>query len=89
MFYLKAGMAALGATGILTKILIGLGLAATLLAVYGEWHHKIYQSGVRDTIAGIARADEKLVGRAKKARSKVLECQAAGRAWDQSTGACK
>lgn len=48
-----------------------------------------YQDGHAAAIAGIARNDTKLVSRAKAARSKLLDCQAQGRRWDQSTGACR
>lgn len=37
---------ALGAAGLLTKLLVAAGLIAAMLAAYGVWHHKVYQSGV-------------------------------------------
>jgi hypothetical protein len=48
-----------------------------------------YKEGEADAIAGIARNDTKLVGKAKAARTKLLDCQAQGRRWDQTTGACR
>jgi hypothetical protein len=89
MIYLRAAMTALSAAGLLTKLLVAAGLVVALLTAYGVWHHKVYQSGVDDTIAKIARNDAKLVDRAFKAREKLKGCQAQGRAWDQSTGACR
>ncbi len=89
MIYLRAALSALSATGLLTKLLIALGLVASLLTAYGVWHHKVYQSGVNDTVAAIARADAKLVERATKARAKLKSCQAFNKEWDQSTGNCK
>jgi hypothetical protein len=89
MMYLRAAATALGAAGLLTKVLVGLGLVAALLVAYGVWHHKVYKSGVDDTIAKIAANDARLVDRAFKARAKLKDCQAQGRAWDQSTGACR
>lgn len=88
MMYVKAALSALGAAGIVTKLIVAAGLLAALLAAYGVWHHEVYQSGVSDAVAGIARADSKLVDRALKARGKLKECQALGRPWDQSTGKC-
>lgn len=87
--YLKAGMTALSAAGILTKVIVALGLAAALLAAYGAWHHRVYQSGVDDTLAKIAMADARTVERAKKARSALLDCEARNLEWDMSTGRCK
>ncbi|WP_454629503.1 hypothetical protein [Bradyrhizobium cenepequi] len=48
-----------------------------------------YQRGVDDTVAKIARADKKLVDRAKRARSALLKCQEQNMVWDQSTGSCR
>lgn len=89
MSYIKAILTMLSAAGLLTKILVGVGLVAATLATYGIWHHKVYQSGVNDTVAKIARADTKLVNRAIKARAKLKDCQSQGKDWDQSTGACR
>jgi membrane protein implicated in regulation of membrane protease activity len=67
-------------------------VAAFIVAsVVSFWigHHEAYQKGVDDTVAAVARGDAKLVGRAKAARSKLLNCQEQDRTWDQSTGACR
>ncbi|ODM71666.1 hypothetical protein [Bradyrhizobium elkanii] len=81
-----------GLTG-LSKTLIVLGLAGVIVAgastAYGVWHHEVYQSGVNDTIAGIARADDKLVGQARASRKRLQACQARAGHWDQSTGECR
>ena len=74
---------------------LGLRIAVVVVPIlvlggaYAIWHHEVYQSGVNDTIAGIARADARLVDRALKARQKLKECQVKERAWDQATGACR
>ncbi len=86
--YIKAAVTLLEGAGLLTKILIALGLAASLLTAYGIWHHEIYQSGVNDTIAGIARADKAWIDKASSARSKWKECNSQNRGWDQTTGRC-
>jgi hypothetical protein len=88
MIYLRGAMALLSASSLLTKILIGLGLAATLLAAYGEWHHRVYREGANAAIAGIARADKGWIDRASAARSKWKDCNAQNRGWDQTTGKC-
>ncbi len=80
---------ALGAAGLLTKLLVAAGLIAAMLAAYGVWHHKVYQSGVNDTIAKIARNDARLVARALEARGKLKDCQNQNKEWDQTTGACR
>ena len=89
MTYLRMGLSALSTAGLLTKLLVAAGVVVALLTAYGVWHHKVYQSGVDDTIARIAANDARLVDRAFKARAKLKDCQAQGRAWDQSTGACR
>lgn len=89
MGYFKLAMTALSGAALLTKLIIALGLAVSLLAAYGAWHHKVYQSGVTDTVAAFAAADERLVQRALKLRGELQLCQAAGHAWDQSTGKCR
>jgi hypothetical protein len=56
---------------------------------YGVWHHKVYQGGVDDTIAKIARNDAKTVARASKLRDVYETCAARNGRWDQTTGACR
>lgn len=86
--YLKVGLTFLEGSALLTKILIALGLVASLLTAYGIWHHKVYKSGVDDTIAGIARADATWIAKASAARGKWKECNDQNRGWDQTTGRC-
>lgn len=88
MIYLRAAMSALGAAGLLTKVLVGLGLVAAMLAAYGVWHHKVYRSGYTRAISDIAAQDEKAVSRAEAARGSWKQCRAAGRRWDQVEGRC-
>jgi hypothetical protein len=89
MIYLRMAWGALGAAGVVTKLLVAAGLMVTLLAAYGAWHHKVYQSGIDDAVARIAANDAKLVDRAFKARGKLKECQARGLGWNQTTGDCR
>ena len=84
----KAALGAFGAAGLLTKLIVVGSLAVTLLTAYGVWHHSIYQSGVNDTLAAIARADAKTIARAQVARSAWKNCRDLGKHWDQSTGRC-
>jgi hypothetical protein len=80
---------AFAATGLVTKLIAAGVLLAALATTYGVWHHKVYQSGVNDTLAKIARADAKTVAKALAARGVLKGCQARGLEWDQTTGACK
>lgn len=82
-------IAALEASGLLVKVAVIGGLMIAMGVTYGVWHHEVYQSGVNDTIASIARADAKTVDRALKARAVLQQCQSSGKQWDQSTGECK
>lgn len=79
---------AFGAAGLLTKLITVGVLAVSLLAAYGVWHHKVYQSGVNDTLAKIARADAKTIARATEARNAFKNCRDLGKQWDQTTGRC-
>jgi len=86
--YLKLALTALEASGLLIKLAVAAGLVAAVLIAYAAWHHKVYQSGVNDTIAGIAREDSRFINRALAARNKWKQCHDQNRAWDQSTGRC-
>jgi hypothetical protein len=88
MGYVKGALALLEAGGIVAKLIAGGALIAALLIGYGVWHHKVYQSGVDDTIAGIAREDARFIDRARKARGRWQDCRDQGRGWDQSAGRC-
>ena len=86
--YLKLGMTALGGAGLLTKVIIALGLAGSLLAAYGVWHHKVYTKGWNDALAAIARQDAKTIARATEFRAAFKNCRDLGKRWDQTTGQC-
>jgi redox-regulated HSP33 family molecular chaperone len=88
MIYVKAVLTALSAAGLLTKLLVAAGLFAAMLTAYGVWHHKVYQSGVRDTLVAIARADAKVIARATEYRNAWKNCRALEKKWDQTTGGC-
>lgn len=89
MIYVKAALAAFGSAGLLAKLITAGVLLTALLAAYGVWHHRVYQSGVNDTLARIAAADQRMVQRALKLRGELQLCQAGGKHWDQSTGRCQ
>lgn len=77
-----------GGAGLLTKLITVGVLAASLLAAYGIWHHKVYRKGYDRAIADIAAADAKAVQRATAARNVFKTCRESGRKWDQATGTC-
>ncbi len=81
--------AAFGGASIVTKLIAVGAVAMILLGLYGVWHAKVFNNGVAYAVAKIAANDAKLVARAKKARGVLLECQIAGKSWDQSTGECR
>jgi len=85
---IKLGLEAFGAAGLLTKAMIVGGMLLSLVTVYGVWHHRIYQSGVDDTIAKIARGDAKTIAKASAGRSAFKVCRDAGRQWDQGSNKC-
>ena len=66
-------------------------IVASVLSFWVGRHevHEAYRRGVDDTVAKFARADAKLVARAKAARGALLKCQNENKEWDQSTGTCK
>lgn len=88
MIYLRMGLQMLQASGLVTRLLLVGGLCVALLATYGAWHHHVYQEGVSDTLAGIAREDAKWIKRALDARAKLKDCDDLGRHWDQTQGRC-
>ena len=88
MIYLRMGLQLLQASGLVTKLLLAAGLGVALLTAYGVWHHRVYQQGVNDTLAGIAREDAKWIKRALDARGKLKDCADLGRHWDQTEGRC-
>ncbi len=88
MIYLRMGLSALSAAGLLTKLLVAAGLVAALLTAYGVWHHKVYSKGWNDALAAVARADARAVGKATQYRNAFKDCRAQGKGWDQTTGRC-
>lgn len=85
---IQIALAALSATGLTTKLIMGAVLLASVGIAYGLWHHTIWQRGYDRAIADIARQDEKAIRAASTARSAVLDCKSRGLRWDQSTGQC-
>jgi hypothetical protein len=85
----KVGLAAFGGAGLVTKLIIVLGLVSTLLAAYGVWHYHVWSNGYEDAIAAIARGDAKAVANAQAKRSVWRDCRDSGLRWDQTTGKCE
>jgi hypothetical protein len=88
MTYIRLAWGALGAAGLLTKLLVAAGLLTALLAAYGIWHHKVYSKGYDAALAAVARADARAVGKATEYRNIFKDCRAQGRGWDQTMGKC-
>lgn len=88
MIYLKAALGALNAAGLVTKLVLALGLAGSLLIAYGVWHHKIYRAGYIRALADIAAEDSRAINRATDLRKTWRDCRDRGGHWDQSRGAC-
>lgn len=88
MTYLKMAMTALSGAGLLTKLIIALGLAGALLTAYGVWHHKVYQKGYVRALADIAAEDAGAINRATSMRQTWRDCRDRGGRWDQSEGRC-
>jgi hypothetical protein len=86
--YAKLALTALEASGLLTKILIGLGLLAAALTAYGIWHHEVYREGYTRALADIAAEDSRAIARATQFRQTWRECRDRGGRWDQSKGTC-
>lgn len=84
----NGALAAFGGAGLITKLITIGVLAASLLAAYGLWHHRVYTKGWNDALAAIARQDSKAIADATRLRSAFKTCREAGRKWDQTTGAC-
>jgi len=82
-FVRSTGLSAFWTEAVLIAILV-----AGVIAGYEDWRHEVYEEGVRDTIAAIAREDKKMVDRAIDARSKWQQCETDGGNWDETTGRC-
>ena len=73
-------------------LLAQLALAGTVIAGigggYAYWHHKVYQSGVDDTLSAIAAQNKEGLDAANKLKAKVFDCAARNGSWNQSRGVC-
>ena len=87
--YVKAGVTALEAAGLLTKLLVAAGLIVSLLTAYGVWHHKVYDEGWYGALAAVARQDAKAIATATEYRARWKSCKDDGKRWDQTTGDCR
>lgn len=66
-------------------VLVGGG---AVLGLYAHWRSSIYNQGKEDTLNAIARNDAKIVAQARSRRRLVVDCDAGGMHWDQTTGKC-
>jgi hypothetical protein len=89
MGLIRLAMTAFGGAGLVAKLITIGVLAASLLAAYGLWHHKVYTKGWNGALAAIARQDSKAIAAATELRSAFKTCRDRNGKWDQVTGACK
>ncbi len=83
-------------TGIKAFSLLGAGwrwgiigtVLASVVAIYGVWHYKVYQSGYTRALADIAAQDERAITQAETKRAIFKQCRAAGKRWDHVEGRC-
>lgn len=88
MIFLRMGLAAFGAAGLTTKLIVVGSLALALLTTLGIIYHHIWSNGYDKALADIAKQDAKAIAKATAYRSAVVDCRARGLHWDQSTGKC-
>jgi hypothetical protein len=69
-------------------IVIGSGIAV-ILAAYGLWHHKVFNSGWNAAIAAIAAQDRRAIDAARSARANWRACVDDDGVWNASTGQCR
>ena len=72
----------------LRVITVGVGIAA-ILAAYGLWHHKVFNSGWNAAIAAIAAQDRRAIDAARSARANWRACIDGDGVWNASTGQCR
>jgi len=88
MMILKAGLAALQASGVVTKLVVAGAVLLALGAAYGVWHHQVFRSGYDRALADIAAEDKRAIGSATALRATWLACRNRGGRWIQSEGRC-
>jgi hypothetical protein len=69
-------------------VVVGGGIAA-VLAAYGLWHHKVFNSGWNAAIAAIAAQDRRAIDAARSARAHWRACIDGDGVWNASTGQCR
>lgn len=79
---------ALGATGLIVKLGMGVGLVVALAIAYGVWHHKVFKEGYTRALFDIAAEDTAAIKRATDLRATWKTCRDRGGKWDQSAGTC-
>lgn len=88
MMSVKGILTLIETSSLIIKIAMAAGLVAIILLAYGVWHHKVYDEGWYAALASVARADAKTIAEATKYRNAYKACNATGKGWDQTTGAC-
>lgn len=62
--------------------------ALALVALYGVWHHKVYQSGYDAAISDVAAENQGAINAAEDLKGKRRACIARGGAWSVVDGVC-
>jgi hypothetical protein len=71
------------------RIVVTVGGIAAILAAYGLWHHKVFNSGWNAAIAAIAAQDRRAIDAARSARAHWRACVDSDGVWNASTGQCR
>ena len=71
------------------RIVVVGGCIAAVLAGYGLWHHKVFNSGWNAAIAAIAAQDSRAIDAARTARAHCRACVDGDGVWNASTGQCR
>jgi hypothetical protein len=71
------------------RIVVTVGGIAAILAAYGLWHHKVFNSGWNAAIAAIAAQDRRAIDAARSARAHWRACVDGDGVWNASTGQCR
>jgi hypothetical protein len=71
------------------RIVVTVGGIAAVLAGYGLWHHRVFNSGWNAAIAAIAAQDRRAIDAARSARAHWRACVDSDGVWNASTGQCR
>ena len=81
--------ALLRAPSLKLRVVVTVGGIAAILAAYGLWHHKVFNSGWNAAIAAIAAQDRRAIDAARSARAHWRACVDGDGVWNASTGQCR